>query len=61
MSGRAEGARLLRPHAPEAGKIDPTVIRQAADWWARLRDGGTPADRDHFERWRQALPAHDLA
>lgn len=61
MSGRAEGSRLLRPHAPEAGKIDPKVIRQAADWWARLRDGATPADRSHFERWRQALPAHDLA
>ncbi len=61
MSGRAEGSRLLRPHAPEAGKIDPKVIRQAADWWARLRDGATPADRAHFERWRQALPAHDLA
>ncbi|KAJ8138806.1 hypothetical protein OY671_007981, partial [Metschnikowia pulcherrima] len=60
-SARASGARLSRPHAPEAGKIDPKVIRQAADWWARSRDGATPADRDHFERWRQASPAHDLA
>lgn len=56
-----DSARLLRPLAPEAGKIDPKVIRQAADWWARLRDGATPADRDRFERWRQAQPAHDLA
>lgn len=56
-----DSVRLLRPLAPEAGQIDPKVIRQAADWWARLRDGATPADRDRFERWRQAQPANDLA
>lgn len=61
MSGPLDSVRLLRPLAPEAGKLDPKVIRQAADWWARLRDGATPTERDRFERWRQAQPAHDLA
>jgi transmembrane sensor len=56
-----DSAKLLRPHAPEAGRIDPKVIRQAADWWARLREGATDADRAGFERWRQAQPAHELA
>ena len=67
MSGPLDSVRLLRPLAPEAGKLDPKVIRQAADWWARLRDGATPTERDRFERWRQAvsythltLPTSDL-
>ncbi|WMD20365.1 FecR domain-containing protein [Achromobacter seleniivolatilans] len=56
-----EGAKLLRPHSPEAGRIDPKVIRQAADWWARLREDSTDADRRRFETWRLARPEHDLA
>ena len=56
-----DNAKLLRPHAPEAGAIDPKVIRQAADWWARLREDASPADRDRFERWRRAEPSHELA
>ncbi|WP_291384786.1 MULTISPECIES: FecR/PupR family sigma factor regulator, partial [Achromobacter] len=56
-----DNAKLLRPHAPEAGAIDPKVIRQAADWWARLREDASPAERDRFERWRRAEPAHELA
>lgn len=52
---------LLRPHAPEAGAIDPKVIRQAADWWARLREDASAAERDRFEHWRRADPAHELA
>ncbi|KAG1441239.1 hypothetical protein G6F57_018764 [Rhizopus arrhizus] len=56
-----DSAKLLRPHAPDAGRIDPKVIRQAADWWARLREDATDADRAGFERWRQAQPAHELA
>lgn len=53
--------KLLRPHAPEAGSIEPKVIRQAADWWARLREDCSAAERDRFERWRQAEPTHELA
>lgn len=56
-----EGAKLLRPHAPEAGRIDPKIVRQAADWWARLREGASDEDRASFERWRHAQPAHELA
>ena len=56
-----DNAKLLRPHAPEAGAIDPKVIRQAADWWARLREDASAADRDRFEQWRRAAPAHELA
>ncbi|MEN4921669.1 FecR domain-containing protein [Achromobacter spanius] len=56
-----DNAKLLRPHAPEAGAIDPKVIRQAADWWARLREDASPAARDRFERWRREEPAHELA
>lgn len=56
-----DSARLLSPHAPEAGAIDPKVIRQAADWWARLREDAGPAERERFDRWRRAQPAHDLA
>ncbi|WP_313621264.1 FecR domain-containing protein [Achromobacter sp.] len=54
-------AKLLRPHAPEAGAIEPKVIRQAADWWARLREDSSAAERDRFEAWRRAEPAHELA
>lgn len=56
-----DGVRLLRPHAPEAGRIDPKIVRQAAEWWARLREDATDEDRTRFEHWRQAQPAHELA
>lgn len=56
-----DNPKLLRPHAPEAGAIDPKVIRQAADWWTRLREDASAAERDRFERWRRAAPAHELA
>lgn len=56
-----ESAKLLRPHAPEAGAVDPKIVRQAADWWSRLREDATDEDRARFERWRQAQPAHELA
>ncbi|MNX38619.1 fec operon regulator FecR [compost metagenome] len=56
-----DSAKLLRPHAPEAGAIDPKVIRQAADWWTRLRENASPGERERFDRWRQAQPAHELA
>ncbi|MFD4837506.1 FecR domain-containing protein [Achromobacter sp. NPDC058515] len=52
---------MLRPHAPEAGAIDPKVIRQAADWWTRLREDASPAERERFDQWRRAQPAHELA
>lgn len=56
-----ESAKLLRPHAPEAGAVDPKIVRQAADWWSRLREDATDEDRRRFERWRQAQPEHELA
>ncbi|WP_434643758.1 FecR domain-containing protein [Achromobacter piechaudii] len=59
--GLVDGANLLRPHAPEAGRVDPKVLRQAADWWTRLREGANDADRARFEQWRGAEPAHELA
>ncbi|MGV2862528.1 FecR domain-containing protein [Achromobacter sp. ESBL13] len=59
--GLMDGAKLLRPHAPEAGRVDPKVLRQAADWWTRLREDASDADRARFEQWRRAQPAHELA
>ncbi|WP_255444702.1 FecR domain-containing protein [Achromobacter sp. LC458] len=59
--GVMDGAKLLRPHAPEAGRVDPKVLRQAADWWTRLREDASDADRARFEQWRRAQPAHELA
>ncbi len=56
-----DGVKLLRPHAPEAGRVDPKIVRQAAEWWARLREDATDEDRARFERWRQSQPAHELA
>lgn len=56
-----DSAKLLRPHAPEAGALDPKVIRQAADWWTRLRENASPADRERFDRWLREEPAHELA
>ncbi|MBO1013165.1 FecR domain-containing protein [Achromobacter sp. SD115] len=56
-----ENAKLLRPHAPEAGTVDPKIVRQAADWWSRLREDATDEDRRRFENWRRAQPAHELA
>lgn len=60
-SASPDSPKLLRPHAPEAGRIDPRIVRQAADWWARLREGASDEDRLRFEHWRQAQPAHELA
>ncbi|WP_454696198.1 FecR domain-containing protein [Achromobacter aegrifaciens] len=56
-----ENAKLLQPLAPEAGTVDPKIVRQAADWWSRLREDATDEDRTRFECWRQAQPAHELA
>jgi len=43
-----------RPTSPDAPR------ESAAYWFARVHSGAfTPAEREHFQRWREADPAHE--
>lgn len=43
-------------------EIDPTILREAADWLMRLHEGNAgPAEWDAVERWRATSPAHGKA
>ncbi len=53
--------RLLQRLAPEADAVSAPVLRVAAAWLVRMREGASEHDRLAFERWRDACAAHELA
>lgn len=53
---------MSTPRDAEDAALKADLIRQAADWMARLwADDATPQDQAACARWRAAHPAHELA
>lgn len=50
------------PHPDRAKPLDPAVLEQAADWFARLGDAGASAQaQQDWQRWHDASPANRAA
>ena len=48
--------------ASEAGRIDPSALDGAVEWFLRLTSGAvSQADREAWQAWRQADPEHERA
>ncbi len=51
-----------QPNTPDEAGLDDPVVAAALDWFVRLRDSSLGTEeRQAFERWRDADPAHAAA